>query len=73
MFESSAGQDPAGSLTAACEQLAKLWRTGNDGFADIAAAMDALAVQLDCTRVALVEQAETRGVVESSPSSSSTD
>jgi len=73
MFESSAGQDPAGSLTAACEQLAKLWRTGNDGFADIAAAMDALAVQLDCTRVALVEQAETRGVVDQSPSSSSTD
>jgi len=77
MFESSAGQDPAGFLAAACEQLAKLpaelWRTGNDGFADIAAAMDALAVQLDCTRVALVEQAETRGVVESSPSSSSTD
>ena len=77
MFESSAGQDPAGFLAAACEQLAKLpaelWRTGNDGFADIAAAMDALAVQLDCTRVALVEQAETRGVVDQSPSSSSTD
>ena len=80
MFERDAtqeDQDPAGFLTAASEQLAKLpsqlWRTGNDGFADIAAAMDALAVQLDCTRVALVEQAETRGVVESSPSSSSTD
>ena len=80
MFESRASQDrqdPVGFLTAACEQLAKLpselWRTGNDGFADIAATMDALSVQLDCARVALVQEAESRGVVDESASPSSTD
>ena len=50
MFEQTAMQDPAGFLAAVTEQLAKLpsqlWRTGNEGFAQIAAAMDALAVQL---------------------------
>jgi len=75
-----AGLDPAaldsvGFLTAAVEQLAKLpanlWRTGNEGFGVIAAAMDALAVQLDCARVALVQEAESRGVVDQSPSPSS--
>ena len=30
----------------------ELWRTENDGFAAIAEAMDALAVQVDCARVA---------------------
>ena len=59
------------------EQLAKLpsqlWRTGNDGFAEIAGAMDALAVQVDCARVGLVQEAETRGVVDQSPSPSATD
>jgi len=64
MFESSVSQDGGGSsdaarfLTGAVEELAKLpanlWRTGNEGFAGIAAAMDALAVQLDCARVGLV-------------------
>jgi len=84
MFESTATEDstgfvsdPAGFLTAATEQLAKLpsqlWRTGNEGFAGIAGAMDALVVQLDCTRVALVQEAEARGVVDESPSPSSTD
>jgi hypothetical protein len=77
MFENTATQDPAGFLTAVTEQLAKLpaelWRTGNDGFAEIAAAMDALAVQLDCARVGLVDEAETRGVVSASPAPSSTD
>ena len=67
--------DPAGFLTAATEVLAKLpsqlWRTGNEGFADVVAAMDALAVQLDCARVGLVQEAESRGVVDQSPSSSS--
>ena len=66
--------DPAGFLTAATEALAKLpsqlWRTGNEGFADVVAAMDALAVQLDCARVGLVQEAESRGVVDQSPSSS---
>ena len=45
MFEAIAEQGPAGVLTAMTEQLAKLpsqlWRTGNEGFADIAQAMDA--------------------------------
>jgi hypothetical protein len=86
MFEHTASQDsqdPVGFLTAACEQLAKLpselgvppaerggGRTGNEGFADIAAAMDALAVQLDCARVGLVQEAESRGVVDQSSSPS---
>ena len=77
MFDNIAVEGPAGFLTAATEQLAKLpaelWRTGNDGFADIAAAMDALAVQLDCARVGLVQEAESRGVVSESHSASSTD
>jgi hypothetical protein len=77
MFEDVATQDPAGFLTAMTEQLAKLpsqlWRTGNEGFAEIAAAMDALAVQLDCARVGLVQEAESRGVVDQSPSPSVTE
>jgi hypothetical protein len=77
MFEDVATQDPAGFLTAMTEQLAKLpsqlWRTGNEGFAEIAAAMDALAVQLDCARVGLVQEAESRGVVDQSPSPSLTE
>jgi Domain of unknown function DUF222. len=80
MFESRASQDrqdPVGFLTAVTEQLAKLpselWRTGNDGFAEIAAAMDALAVQVDCARVGLVQEAQSRGVVDQSSSPSSTD
>jgi hypothetical protein len=43
------------------------------GFAEIAAAMDALAVQLDCARVGLVQEAESRGVVDQSPSPSGTE
>jgi hypothetical protein len=80
MFESPVNRDsldPAGFLSDTVEHLAQLgpelWRVGNEGFADIAAAMDDLAVQLDCARVALVEAAETRGVVDQSPSPSSTD
>ena len=77
MFEDIATQGPAGFLAAVTEQLAKLpsqlWRTGNDGFADIAAAMDALAVQVDCARVGLAQEAQTRGVVDQSPSPSCTD
>jgi hypothetical protein len=77
MFDDIATTDPAGFLTAVSEQLAKLpaelWRTGNDGFAGIAAAMDALAVQLDCARVGLVQEAESRGVVAASPAPSATD
>ena len=77
MFEHEATEDPAGFLAGVTEQLAKLpsqlWRTGNEGFADIAAAMDALAVQVDCARVGLVQEADSRGVVDSSPSPSSTD
>ena len=65
------GVDPVGFLTAAVEVLAKLpsqlWRTGNDGFGDIVAGMDALAVQLDCARVGLVQEALSRGVVDQSP------
>jgi len=65
---------PAGLLAAATEVLAKLpshlWRTGNEEFAGIAEAMDALAVQLDCARVGLVAEAESRGVVDQSPSPS---
>jgi hypothetical protein len=68
------GLDAVGFLTAAVEHLAKLpselWRTGNDGFAGIAAALDALAVQVDCARVGLVAEAEARGVVDQSPSPS---
>jgi hypothetical protein len=77
MFEDVATRDPAGFLAAMTEQLAKLpsklWRTGNEGFAEIAAAMDALAVQLDCARVGLVHEAEARGVVDQSPSPSVTE
>lgn len=78
MFERrvvSEGLDPAGFLGEAVEQLAKLpselWRVGNEGFAGVAAAMDALAVQLECARVALVQEAEDRGVVDQSSSPSS--
>jgi len=71
------GQDPVAFLAAAVEMLAKLpselWRTGNDGLAGIAAGLDALAVQVDCARVALVAQAESRGVVDQSPCPSSAD
>ena len=74
MFEDIAEQGPAGFLTAVTEQLAKLpsqlWRTDNDGFAAVAAAMDALAVQVDCARVGLVQEAQTRGVVDHSSSPS---
>src|SRR5471030_2325398 len=74
MFEDIATQDPAGFLAAVTEQLAKLpaqlWHTGNEGFADIAGAMDALGVQLDCARVGLVQEAESRGVVDQSSSPS---
>ena len=77
MFEPIAMQGPAGFLAAVTEQLAKLssqlWRTGNDGFAQIAAAMDALAVQLDCARVGLVDEAVSRGVVDASPCPSGAD
>jgi hypothetical protein len=77
MFEDIAEQGPAGFLTAVTEQLAKLpsqlWRTSNDGFAAIAAAMDALAVQVDCARVGLVQEARTRGVVDQSPCPSAAD
>ena len=77
MFEQVAGQDGVDSqdavqyLAAATEAMAKLpsqlWRTGNDGFAAIAAGLDALAVQLDCARVGLISEAESRGVVDQSP------
>jgi len=80
MYEQVAGQEDvgnqgaAGFLSDAVEGMAKLpsqlWRTGNEGFADIAAALDALAVQLDCARVALVAEAESRGVVDQSSSAS---
>lgn len=77
MFEDIAtAQDPAGFLAAVTEAVAKLpsqlWRTGNDGFAGIAAAMDALSIQLECARVGLVAEAESRGVVDQSPSPSAT-
>ena len=72
MFEDVASQDPAGFLAAVGEALAKLpselWRTGNEGFGDIAAAMDVVGVQLECARVGLVAEAESRGVVDQSPS-----
>jgi len=74
MFEEIVEQGPAGFLTAVTEQLAKLpsqlWRTDNDGFAQVAAAIDALAVQVDCARVGLVQEARTRGVVDHSSSPS---
>ena len=77
MFENTAAEGPVGFLAAVTELLAKLpselWRTGNDGFAGIAAAVDALAVQLDCARVGLVQEAQSRGVVSESSSASSTD
>src|SRR5450759_4314773 len=77
MFEDIAEQGPAGFLTAVTEQLAKLpsqlWRTDNEGFAAIAAAMDALAVQVDCARVGLVQEAQSRGVVDQSSCPSAAD
>jgi len=80
MFEcqvSRDGQDPAGFLSETVEHLARLgsqlWHVGKQGFADIAAKMDALAVQLDCARVALVEAGQTRGAADQSASPSSTD
>src|SRR6185436_819295 len=75
MFEDVAAQDPAGFLAAVTQALAKLpgelWRTGNDGFAAVVAAMDGLAVQLECARVGLVAEAESRGVVDQSSAPSS--
>ena len=69
--------DPVGFLSAATDAMAQLpanlWRTGNDGFAAIAAGMDALAVQLDCARVGLVQEAQARGVIDQSPSPSAAD
>ena len=74
MFEDIVEQGSAGFLTAVTEQLAKLpsqlWRTDNDGFAAVAAAIDALAVQVDCARVGLVQEAQSRGVVDHSSSPS---
>jgi Domain of unknown function (DUF222) len=71
MFEDVASQDPAGFLCAVGEALAKLpselWRAGNDGFAAIAEAMDVVGVQLECSRVGLVAEAQSRGVVDQSP------
>jgi hypothetical protein len=68
-------QDPVAFLAGAVEMLAKLpselWRTGNEGFAGIAAGLDALAVQVDCARVGLVQEAESRGVVDQSSCPSS--
>ena len=65
MFETIADQGPAGVLAAMTEHLAKLpsqlWRTENDGFASIAAAIDALAVQVDCTRVGLAKKRSPAG------------
>lgn len=72
-----AAVDPVGFLTAATAALAKLpselWRTGNEVFAGIVAAMDGLAVQLDCARVGLVAEAESRGVVDQSASATAAD
>ena len=77
MFESIASEGPAGVLAAMTCVLAKLpselWRTENDGFAAIAEAMDALAVQVDCARVGLVAEAQSRGVVTASCSSGPAD
>ena len=77
MFEAVADQGPAEVLAAMTSVLAKLpselWRTGNDGFAAIAEAMDALAVQVDCARVGLVAEAQSRGVVSESPCPSGAD
>ena len=77
MFETIADEGPAGVLTAMTAVLTKLpaelWRTENDGFAAIAAAMDALAVQVDCARVGLVAEAQSRGVVAASSSSGPAD
>ena len=70
MFEDVASHDPAGFLCAVGEALAKLpselWRIGNEGFGAIAAAMDVLGVQLEGARVGLVQEAESRGVVDQS-------
>jgi hypothetical protein len=78
MFEEMARADPAGFLNAVSEQLtalpAQLWRTQNQGFADIAAAaLDNLSVQADCARVGQVQEAQSRGVVDASPSPTATD
>jgi hypothetical protein len=77
MFEAVADQGPAGVLAAMTCVLAKLpgelWRTENDGFAAIAEAIDALAVQVDCARVGLVAEAQSRGVVSASPCPSAAD
>ena len=61
-------------MTAVLAKLpAELWRTENDGFAAIAAAIDALAVQVDCARVGLVAEAQSRGVVAASSSAGPAD
>ena len=74
MFEDVASEDTAGFLCAVGEALAKLpselWRTGNEGFGAIVAAMDAVGVQLECARVGLVAEAESREVVDQSSSPS---
>ena len=80
MFEPVVSPDnlgPAAFLAAMVEGLAKLpsqlWQVGNEGFAGLAEAMDAAAVQLECARVGLVQDAQTRGVVDQSPSPSAAD
>jgi hypothetical protein len=77
MFEAVADQGPAGVLAAMTCVLAKLpaelWRTENDGFAAIAEAIDALFVQVDCARVGLVAEAQSRGVVAASSCSGPAD
>jgi hypothetical protein len=74
MFEVTVTSDPAGFLVAVSDQLAKLpaelWRSGNDAFAAIASALDDVATRVECTRVALVDEAEARGVVAESSATS---
>ncbi len=80
MFEREMSPDnlgPAAFLAAMVEGLAKLpsqlWQASNEDFAGLAEAMDAAAVQLECARVGLVQDAQTRGVIDQSPCPSTAD
>jgi hypothetical protein len=76
MFEASA-EGAAAFLAAVREQVAtvpaRLPREASDGLVEVASALDALEVQLQAARVALVCEVETRGVVAESSTTNASD
>src|SRR6478672_2558218 len=76
MFEASA-EGAAAFLAAVREQVAtvpaRMPREASDGLVEVASALDALEVQLQAARVALVCEVETRGVVAESSATNASD